>query len=164
MLDDDPRAPRFIETVSRRGYRFIGATSAMNEGGTDTGDRFLRSAVDRQSDETRVKRRRVELFALSAPRLRHDEEVRYAEELRLRLRARYRGPLEGAIMSLMPRACPECGVPVASRTFNRASFDRRYEAAGGPLIEWFASLPAVYDRLKAHDREGADEAGPFVTR
>ena len=27
-LDDDPRQPRFIETVSRRGYRFIAPTSA----------------------------------------------------------------------------------------------------------------------------------------
>jgi len=25
-LDDDPKQPRYIETVSRRGYRFIGAT------------------------------------------------------------------------------------------------------------------------------------------
>ena len=25
-LDDDPRQPRYIETVSRRGYRFIGVT------------------------------------------------------------------------------------------------------------------------------------------
>src|SRR5215467_2964674 len=28
-LDDDPRHPRFIETVSRRGYRFIAATTAI---------------------------------------------------------------------------------------------------------------------------------------
>src|SRR4029077_18342571 len=26
VLDDDPRKPRFIETVSRRGYRFIAPT------------------------------------------------------------------------------------------------------------------------------------------
>src|SRR5215472_13205198 len=29
VLDDDPRRPRFIETVSRRGYRFIAATAAI---------------------------------------------------------------------------------------------------------------------------------------
>ena len=29
-LDDDARKPRFIETVSRRGYRFIAATTAMS--------------------------------------------------------------------------------------------------------------------------------------
>jgi DNA-binding winged helix-turn-helix (wHTH) protein/tetratricopeptide (TPR) repeat protein len=29
VLDDDPRNPRFIETVSRRGYRFIAATAAI---------------------------------------------------------------------------------------------------------------------------------------
>src|SRR6476659_9539349 len=28
-LDDDARRPRFIETVSRRGYRFIAITSAI---------------------------------------------------------------------------------------------------------------------------------------
>jgi DNA-binding winged helix-turn-helix (wHTH) protein len=30
VLDDDPRHPRFIETVSRRGYRFIAATAAIS--------------------------------------------------------------------------------------------------------------------------------------
>ncbi len=29
VLDDDPRHPRFIETVSRRGYRFIAATTSI---------------------------------------------------------------------------------------------------------------------------------------
>jgi DNA-binding winged helix-turn-helix (wHTH) protein len=29
VLDDDPREPRFIETVSRRGYRFIAFTTAI---------------------------------------------------------------------------------------------------------------------------------------
>jgi DNA-binding winged helix-turn-helix (wHTH) protein/tetratricopeptide (TPR) repeat protein len=30
VLDDDPRKPRFIETVSRRGYRFIASTVALS--------------------------------------------------------------------------------------------------------------------------------------
>src|SRR5262252_4539315 len=30
VLDDDPRQPHFIETVSRRGYRFIAATTAIS--------------------------------------------------------------------------------------------------------------------------------------
>ena len=29
LLDDDPRQPRLIETVSRRGYRFVAATAAL---------------------------------------------------------------------------------------------------------------------------------------
>jgi len=67
-------------------------------------------------------------------------------------------------MSLMPRACPECGTSAGESHLQSCSFDQRYEAAGSPLIEWLASLPAVYERLKAFDRDGADEAGPFVTR
>ena len=31
VLDDHPRQPRFIETVSRRGYRFIAPTSAISD-------------------------------------------------------------------------------------------------------------------------------------
>jgi DNA-binding winged helix-turn-helix (wHTH) protein/tetratricopeptide (TPR) repeat protein len=34
VLDDDPRHPRFIETVSRRGYRFIAATAAIASAST----------------------------------------------------------------------------------------------------------------------------------
>ena len=33
VLDDDPRQPRFIETVSRRGYRFIAVPTAVPAAG-----------------------------------------------------------------------------------------------------------------------------------
>ena len=36
VLDDDPRTPRFIETVSRRGYRFIAVPTAAPSVGTST--------------------------------------------------------------------------------------------------------------------------------
>ncbi len=39
LLDDDPRQPRLIETVSRRGYRFVAATAALSAAPT------LRSGV-----------------------------------------------------------------------------------------------------------------------
>ena len=67
-------------------------------------------------------------------------------------------------MSLMPRACPECGAVAGESHLPSCSFDQRYEAASSPLIEWLASLPAEYARLKAGDRRGQDEAGPFATR
>jgi hypothetical protein len=35
------------------------------------------------------------------------------------------------------------------------SFQQRYEAGSGPLLEWLASLPAVYERLKAQAATGA---------
>ena len=35
-LGDDPRQPRYIETVSRRGYRFIGAANAASSQSADT--------------------------------------------------------------------------------------------------------------------------------
>ena len=31
LLDDDPKKPRFIETVARRGYKFIGGTEPISE-------------------------------------------------------------------------------------------------------------------------------------
>ena len=37
VLDDHPREPRFIETVSRRGYRFIAPTTAMPSSVTISG-------------------------------------------------------------------------------------------------------------------------------
>jgi len=53
-------------------------------------------------------------------------------------------------MSVMPRACPECGAAGGEPHVQRCSFHQRYEAARGPLIEWLASLPAEYERLKAN--------------
>ena len=67
-------------------------------------------------------------------------------------------------MSSMPRACPECGAAGGEAHVQSCSFDRRYEAAGTPLIEWLADLPAVYERLKARDHGDPDEEGPFVAR
>ena len=46
------------------------------------------------------------------------------------------------------QGCPECGA-AAGEPHDLCSFQRRYEAARGPLIEWLAGLPAEYERLKA---------------
>ena len=52
-------------------------------------------------------------------------------------------------MVTMPRACPECGAASGERHVQPCSFQQRYEIASGALVEWLASLPAVYERLKA---------------
>jgi len=52
-------------------------------------------------------------------------------------------------MFVMPKACPECGAAGGEPHVRQCSFHQRYEAASGPLIEWLASLPAEYERLKA---------------
>lgn len=70
----------------------------------------------------------------------------------------------GSVMSVMPRACPECGAPGGAPHVQPCSFHQRYEAARGPLTEWLASLPAEYERLKARAaadavaHEGSNEA------
>jgi len=57
-------------------------------------------------------------------------------------------------MLVMPKACPECGAAGGQPHVQSCSFHQRYEAARGPLIEWLASLPAEYERLKV--RAAAD--------
>ena len=52
-------------------------------------------------------------------------------------------------MLAMPRRCPECGATGGDPHVQPCSFQQRYDAAGGPLAEWLASLPAEYERLKA---------------
>jgi hypothetical protein len=52
-------------------------------------------------------------------------------------------------MFVMPRACPECGAASGEPHLQPCSFQQRYEAARGPLIEWLSRLPAEYERLKA---------------
>jgi DNA-binding winged helix-turn-helix (wHTH) protein len=75
ILDDDPRQPRFIETVSRRGYRFIPGATALSPPPRNTSTR--ESGCE-----------------LPQPVYATSEEVRYAHALRLVLRARFLGLLE----------------------------------------------------------------------
>ena len=73
-LKDDPRQPRFIETVSRRGYRFIALTAAISVAGA-----VAVSDVAAPSREIGC--------AVAQPAFATLEDLRYAHELRLRLRA-----------------------------------------------------------------------------
>lgn len=67
-------------------------------------------------------------------------------------------------MVVMPCACPECGAAAGEPHVQPCSFHQRYEAASSPLVEWLASLPAEYQRLKeravadAVARHGFDES------
>jgi len=112
VLDDHPRQPRFIETVSRRGYRFIAPTSAISITAlvraidfsgrpsfeccseTPSLPRAARDvALSRKHDFVcaipSVDAPRRELGCTSPqPVCATADEVRYAHELRLRLRAR----------------------------------------------------------------------------
>jgi DNA-binding winged helix-turn-helix (wHTH) protein len=113
VLDDDAREPRFIETVSRRGYRFIAPTTAMAVpaaivgkspvGRVEFHDQSHFKAVPRPSSTREVacsdKRAglssvpKIELCrsesgcALPQPVFATMEEVCYAHQLRLKLRA-----------------------------------------------------------------------------
>ena len=116
VLDDHPKQPRFIETVCRRGYRFIAATTAMPNAGAAPArasvsaiafrDQSCAQAAAADPSSARgwvcgAKRaaectvpqvpasRRETDFALAAPVFPTMEEVCYAHELRLRLRARF---------------------------------------------------------------------------
>jgi hypothetical protein len=54
-------------------------------------------------------------------------------------------------MFAISRGCPECGAVAGEMHLQPCSFHERYEAAArSPLVEWLASLPAEYERLKAH--------------
>lgn len=114
VLDDHPREPRFIETVSRRGYRFIAPTAAMpspaaisdkasvsavgfgyqsrsdahaNPGRTCDGVCGDKRAALCVVPKVQACRREPDL-ALPQPVFATMEEVRYVHELRLQLRAR----------------------------------------------------------------------------
>ena len=116
VLDDDPRQPRFIETVSRRGYRFIAAVTAIptaapvraNVPEIDFAEQ--RSFIGRSKAQSRLSRawttaeravvqvvRDVDTSireigcALSEPAFATTEELHYAHELRLRLRVQFLG-------------------------------------------------------------------------
>jgi len=116
VLDDHPKQPRFIETVCRRGYRFIAATTAMPNAGAAPArasvsaiafrdqSRAQAAAADPSGARGRVcgaKRaadctvpkvpasRRETDFALAEPVFPTMEEVCYAHELRLRLRTQF---------------------------------------------------------------------------
>jgi len=88
VLDDNPREPRFIATVSRRGYRFIASTSAIPSTGSVAGDCSGKGAVvcpiPKVGEISRVERD----WALPKPVFVTMEEVCYAHELRLQMRAR----------------------------------------------------------------------------
>jgi DNA-binding winged helix-turn-helix (wHTH) protein len=62
LLDDDARQPRFIETVSRRGYRFIAAVNASPSGSlglpavATNGSRQARSFIGREEELSRLHR------------------------------------------------------------------------------------------------------------
>ena len=90
-LDDDRRRPRFIETVSRRGYRFIGVTTAISKvapiPGIDfSGQPWIRGRTAHQSNADTS-----DCLLYPRPVYATTEELRYAQELRLRLRALYLG-------------------------------------------------------------------------
>jgi DNA-binding winged helix-turn-helix (wHTH) protein len=91
VLDDDPRAPRFIETVSRRGYRFIGAPTAIPEMAPTPEIDFSGPPWIDVRTRHRASVDALDCLVYPRPVYATTEEVRYAEELKLRLRATYLG-------------------------------------------------------------------------
>ena len=91
VLDDDPRAPRFIETVSRRGYRFIGATTEIPEIAPIPEIDFSGPPWTDARTRHRANVDAMDCLVYPRPVYATTEEVRYAEELKLRLRATYLG-------------------------------------------------------------------------
>jgi DNA-binding winged helix-turn-helix (wHTH) protein len=111
-LDDDARKPRFIETVSRRGYRFIAPTTAISTAASVPRIQFSGQPSFKIRSETPPLRRDTPDVAFSRkddvvcavqnvdplrrelactyprPAYATAEEVLYAHELRLQLRAR----------------------------------------------------------------------------
>ena len=55
-LDDDPKAPRFIRTVSRHGYQFIAAGVVEELDQPDAGRRHVSRARDRRPGRTSTTR------------------------------------------------------------------------------------------------------------
>jgi len=118
VLDDHPREPRFIETVSRRGYRFIALTTAISsstplpglapipgidfagqpsfKSSSEAWPRARRRDGDAHAGKSAVESPLRQLNAsrcetgagLQRPLFATLEEVRYAHGLRLKLRAR----------------------------------------------------------------------------
>lgn len=58
-------------------------------------------------------------------------------------------------MYAVPLKCPECGATAGEMHVEPCSFHQRYQAACGPLVEWLASLPSEYERLKARTAANA---------
>ena len=82
-LEDDAREPRFIETVSRRGYRFIASTSAVQDDPREAGQLARVAGVDATTSLCGCP--------LPLPAYATDDEILYAHELKQRLRASYLG-------------------------------------------------------------------------
>ena len=68
-LGDDPRAPRFIQTVARRGYRFVAAIAREGEATRPLSDRQPASSVSHDDAFRAWVKGRLSLEALDAAKL-----------------------------------------------------------------------------------------------
>jgi len=93
VLEDDAREPRYIETVSRRGYRFIATTMTLPDVMPVPGTDFSGQPVfNRVADGTATPQASFPaIAAIIRPVYATSEEVRYAHELKVRLRASFLG-------------------------------------------------------------------------